>query len=480
MRKPSLHVCALALALLALPLFAQDTIADPPSEALLQDSGSYASRVGVSVDEAIRRLRLQRQIGDLEGALVEAEPAAYAGMWIEDEPRYRVIVRFTDPGAEGRLRARLAGGALADLVETRPARWSLAELERRQKESRGLAHAVKIETNSEVNVFENRVDLFVLDPPKLNAALAAARARLPEGVAIHRVPRLSGVEALYGGANLSTCTAGFTVQGTNGELGVATAGHCGNTQSFRFIPLPFRREKDGDGYDVQWHSACELVQVTNLFETGFNKRPVNATRHRNNQTIGSFVCKWGMTTGRTCGWIESKTHDPNPIKDLFGGIFIRVDGRGVDLSKPGDSGGPWFIEDVAYGIHSGYAGLDEKDSYYMAVNYLSVVGASVLTADPGACNLVPTANFTAGARIDGTANFNGSTSSDPDGYIVRWEWNFDDGTTGVSTTPYITHLYPPDSGSYYVTLTVTDNEGKRASIAKEVCVPTISCASIEP
>ena len=32
------------------------------------------------------------------------------------------------------------------------------------------------------------------------------------------------------------------------------------------------------------------------------------------------------------------------------------------------------------------------------------------------------------------------------------------------------------NGSYYVTLTVTDNEGKRASTSKEVCVPTISCS----
>ena len=479
MRKQLLHVCALALALIALPLFGQDPATAPPSEALLEDAAEYASRVGVGVDEAVRRLRLQRQIGDLEAVLLNEEPATYAGMWIEDTPRYRAVARFTDPAAAGRLRARVAGGALEELIETRSARWSLAELEKRQTESRGLARGLKIQTNSNVNVVENRVELYVLDPAKFGAAIAAAKARIPEGVAIQRVSRLAEPEALIGGSPLTTCTGGFTVQAPTGELGVATAGHCQNTQSFQFINLPFRREKEDGEYDVQWHSGCDLVQVTNQFETGFGLRSVIGTRHRNNQVIGTFVCKFGKTTGKTCGWIDSKTYDPNPISNLFGGKYIYVDGRGANLSEGGDSGGPWFVEDIAYGIHSGHPAND-KNSYYMAINYVSGVGVSVLTSNPGACNFVPIANFAAHARLDGFATFNGSTSADPDGFIVRWEWNFDDGTTAVSTTPSITHVYPPDSGSYIVTLTVTDNEGKRGSTAKEVCVPTIACNVVGP
>lgn len=484
MRKQLLHVCALALALVALPLFGQDPAAAPPSEALLEDAAEYASRVGVSIDEAVRRLRLQTQIGDLEAVLLNEEPATYAGLWIEDTPHYRVIARFTDPAAAGRLRARVAGGALEELIETRSARWSLAELEKRQAESRGIARGVKIPTNSKVNVAENRVELHVLDPAKFGNAVAAAKARIPEGVAIQRVSRLAGSEALVGGTSLTTCTAGFTVQATTGELGVSTAGHCQNNQSFQVLPLqflslPFRREKDSGEFDIQWHSACDLVQVTNQFQTGLGLRSVVGTRHRNNQAVGTFVCKFGGVTGRTCGWIDSTSYDPNFFSNLFGGKYIYVDGRGADLSSNGDSGGPWYVEDIAYGIHSGHGGND-KNAYYMAINYISAVGVSVLTSNPGACNFIPIANFGAHARLDGFATFNGSTSSDPDGFIVRWEWNFDDGTTAVSTTPSITHAYPPNSGSYIVTLTVTDNEGKRGSTAKEVCVPTIACNVVGP
>lgn len=465
--------------------------AEPPSAALLEDATSYAAQTGVSVDEAVRRLRLQKEIGDLDATLATEEPATYAGLWIDDKSGYRVVARFTDPAAEARLRARVTGGRLADLVETRSAQWSLAELRKQRNEVRVQARGAKIRTNSDINVFENRVEVYVLDESKLTAAMAKAGAHLPEGVVVRQSARLAEPAALTGGTFLSDCTAGFTVQAPNGELGISTAGHCGNTQYVSGVLLPFRRENRGGDYDVQWHSACDLLQVTNQFESGYGMRSVVGTRSRNSQAIGTYVCKWGKATYRTCGWIESKDYDPDGLTDFnpFDGSFIRVDGHGANLVDPGDSGGPWFVEDVAYGITTGYTYgstlitdvigriFNDKDAIYMAVNYVSGVGVNVLTSNPGACNFAPVASFTGGGRIDGTANLNGSYSYDPDGYIVRWDWDFDDGTTGVSTTPYITHAYPPDSGSYWVTLTVTDNEGKRGSTSREICVPTISCTT---
>ena len=61
-------------------------------------------------------------------------------------------------------------------------------------------------------------------------------------------------------------------------------------------------------------------------------------------------------------------------------------------------------------------------------------------------------------------------SSDPDGEIVRWEWDFGDGTTSAERNP--THRYARD-GVYTVNLTVTDDEGATASIAKEITVFTV-------
>jgi PKD repeat protein len=53
-------------------------------------------------------------------------------------------------------------------------------------------------------------------------------------------------------------------------------------------------------------------------------------------------------------------------------------------------------------------------------------------------------------------NFDGTGSSDADGAIVNWSWNFgDSGTGGGATT---SHVYGSPN-TYVATLTVTDNEG---------------------
>ncbi|MCK4949213.1 MAG: PKD domain-containing protein [Thermoplasmata archaeon] len=48
------------------------------------------------------------------------------------------------------------------------------------------------------------------------------------------------------------------------------------------------------------------------------------------------------------------------------------------------------------------------------------------------------------------------TSTDPDGTIASWSWDFGDGGTSTDNNP--THSYA-DDGEYVVTLNVTDNDG---------------------
>ncbi len=69
---------------------------------------------------------------------------------------------------------------------------------------------------------------------------------------------------------------------------------------------------------------------------------------------------------------------------------------------------------------------------------------------------------TADAGSDQTVNFgelvtfDGSASTDPDGTIVRYQWNFGDGTAEEGRV--VNHLYAR-TGTFRVTLTVTDNIG---------------------
>ena len=85
-------------------------------------------------------------------------------------------------------------------------------------------------------------------------------------------------------------------------------------------------------------------------------------------------------------------------------------------------------------------------------------------------NINPTASFTANPPTGAEplpVDFDASASSDPDGNITSYEWEFGDGNTGTGAT--ISHTYT-DDGTYTAKLTVTDNFGGTASATRTITV----------
>ena len=107
----------------------------------------------------------------------------------------------------------------------------------------------------------------------------------------------------------------------------------------------------------------------------------------------------------------------------------------------------------------------------MTLNSLSVAAALALAASLAACrdtpptqptgtpNERPVAAFTVDVT-EGSAplevTFDASSSTDPDGRIVSYDWDFGDGNTGSGRL--VTHTYETP-GAYTPALTVTDNRG---------------------
>jgi PKD repeat protein len=84
-----------------------------------------------------------------------------------------------------------------------------------------------------------------------------------------------------------------------------------------------------------------------------------------------------------------------------------------------------------------------------------------------AANQPPAAAFTSSAA-DLLASFDGSGSSDPDGTVAAYAWDFGDGTAaGSGAKP--AHAYAA-AGTYQVKLTVTDDKGATASVTQPVSV----------
>lgn len=119
------------------------------------------------------------------------------------------------------------------------------------------------------------------------------------------------------------------------------------------------------------------------------------------------------------------------------------------------------IDSAGRDVRTGFGLIQAK----AAVDYLATQSCG-----GGSGNVAPTASFT-NSCTGLTCSFDGSASSDSDGSIASYAWSF--GASGATAN----HTFA-SSGTYSVTLTVTDNEGATNTSTKNVTVDDGSAVNI--
>jgi len=97
---------------------------------------------------------------------------------------------------------------------------------------------------------------------------------------------------------------------------------------------------------------------------------------------------------------------------------------------------------------------------------ISSFAPKLVAAAGNLTNSAPTASFTASCT-NLACDFNGTKSSDSDGTIATWAWNFGDTSSSAGSTA--SHSYAV-GGTYTVALTVTDNVGASGTATQDVTV----------
>ncbi len=331
------------------------------------DTQKYADYYGVSFEEADYRLQMQDALDGLESELAEKERDTFAGFWIQNVPEYSFVVMFTRDG-EKIIEPYLEAKPYAHLIEIREAMVTLAELHDIREAFLPTLEDIGVPFDQSINVHNNRVELYVLNKDTFLDELSEADIMLPDYVVVVQVDGLSRETGqIYAGLATSPCTSGFSVI-KNGELGITTAGHCGNTVTYNGRDLPFKSRIWSGNYDVQWHTAPDFW-VRHLAWDETSNRYIYGHTPYSGQSLGELVCKFGKTTQGGCGEITSKTYNGN---------YVRVHSDTEDLSEPGDSGGPWFKYNSAYGLMTGDI-EPGNDAYYMTIDKISILGLHVYT-----------------------------------------------------------------------------------------------------
>ncbi|WP_402372978.1 S1 family peptidase [Isoptericola rhizosphaerae] len=337
-----------------------------PSDDLIDDIAAVRGSESVDLEDP---LLWQNDFSVAVTTLQEQYPKAYSASAVDTDAG-QAWVPFAQDAPAGAL--ALLGELPVDIEIREGVGWSEEEIASVGEQAH---YAALKETASFKDVYTNtdaasgRVSVYVepadgMSIDRARSALSSVEARsdVARSAEASGVPGIEveyfvdvdldgGLDAIYGGGKLTSgssyCTSGFSVRkGTTYNNGLITAAHCPNTLKYGSNSLNFR--KASSTRDVQWHSDNQTAPPK-FYVADTTLRNVDVS---SNPPVGTRVCRYGRTNDATCDRVALL----NQCRGNYCGLAMVYERR----AAPGDSGGPWYYGNVAYGVHSGYITIDSQ------------------------------------------------------------------------------------------------------------------------
>lgn len=355
------------------------------AEALADDAVQYAAQFRVTPDEALRRLKAQQDSVAATDSIAREFADRLAGISIEHTPEYRIVVLLTrseivaNRSAAGVPIIFKTGAKATHLQAVMALRKHLIDLRSDLPNARGAGYDQRT----------GEIVLLVTTADAQRYGIDAIRSRAEQigGVPVRVVINdlLESNMQVVGGGVVSgvaqgrryRCTTAFIV--TNGETNaVTTAAHCPDQLIYE--------DRDGGTASLpligSWGAAYQDVQINGsgnspepLFYSNRGAgtlRRLASWRNVASTRAGDFVCHYGESSGYSCATVELSDYAPSD--ELCGGpcspTWVTVKGPSC---IPGDSGGPVFSGEIAFGIAKGINRAPDGRClfyYYMSTDYL--------------------------------------------------------------------------------------------------------------
>lgn len=137
-----------------------------------------------------------------------------------------------------------------------------------------------------------------------------------------------------------------------------TAGHCTNDLDYRpeggdsdgsddWDTDWVRQHRDNDG-DFQFHTTDDHGDFAEIYDSDDDRRDI--TGYRDEISNGDFFCTYGRFGDYDCSTVEDRKVS---CTDEDGYRLKRLVAMEDSITLDGDSGGPWFLNGDAVGVHFG-------------------------------------------------------------------------------------------------------------------------------
>ncbi|MEN8401123.1 S1 family peptidase [Acinetobacter towneri] len=414
MEKISKKILFAFLTLSATQVYAADNLL---TLGLSEQANQYIKNHRVSLQEAQKRLAMQAAKEPLIEQIKNQYKGRLAGIYIEHDPDYKIVVRLKGnqpiQNFVGKVQSNISLFKNIDLnipVEFQTGAVETLD-EGLSRLKANIPNLKQLYPDLQATWYDEKtgeIGLLVYTEGNSNQSslrqklttLSSKNNGLPFTIEFTN-QKMSDAASIRGGAYISSsasyCTSGFGIKNSAGTRYMTTAGHCDNNLIDREsgVTLNFVDESRNANQDVQWHSVASGNTIVPEFyaDSQTVARTLTGRRTRASTTQGDNVCHQGKTTGYSCGYVAQTNYAPTYSNACNGQtcnpVWVRVKGtasgtgNGTLKCYQGDSGGPVFASQTAFGLLKGTlasgTGVGQcTEYYYMSTDELYNLGFSLV------------------------------------------------------------------------------------------------------